>query len=362
MRSARFEHGHLVAGPGWFRARQAGRPGADDRHALSRALAGRLRPDPALGKAALDDAGVLDLFDGHCLLMGERVHEPSHGAGHTRPVNSGKLLVRSSRFSASSQSPRYTRLFLGDQVVDGAAGRHAAQQRAGVAEGDAAAHAAGGLRAQLLLRQRQVHLKIGPASARWAAGPAPLAAIFHESGWLAHMLPPVNPPPNSPTRAAALLSSERSHDCGLAAQPGAAHVLHRGQHPLVVARHHLDELRRQRIPARQHVPPACGSRSRPRGARSCAPLPLPLPAPCAPGPPCHGCCSGPQSRPPLSPASSSTYAMPPDMPAPKLRPVRPSTTTRPPVMYSQPWSPMASTTAWTPLLRTQKRSPAIPPM
>ena len=38
--------------------------------------------------------------------------------------------------------------------------------------------------------------------------------------------------------------------------------------------------------------------------------------------------------------------MPPDMPAAKLRPVGPSTTTRPPVMYSQPWSPTASTTAF----------------
>ena len=38
--------------------------------------------------------------------------------------------------------------------------------------------------------------------------------------------------------------------------------------------------------------------------------------------------------------------MPPLMPAAKLRPVGPSTTTRPPVMYSQPWSPTPSTTAW----------------
>jgi hypothetical protein len=36
------------------------------------------------------------------------------------------------------------------------------------------------------------------------------------------------------------------------------------------------------------------------------------------------------------PERSNTYAMPPLMPAAKLRPVRPSTTTRPPVMYSQP--------------------------
>jgi hypothetical protein len=48
------------------------------------------------------------------------------------------------------------------------------------------------------------------------------------------------------------------------------------------------------------------------------------------------------------------------MPAAKLRPVRPSTATVPPVMYSQPWSPVPSTTAEAPELRTQKRSPATP--
>ncbi len=35
----------------------------------------------------------------------------SHGAGHNRPVNSGKLLVACSRSNASSQSPRQTRSF-----------------------------------------------------------------------------------------------------------------------------------------------------------------------------------------------------------------------------------------------------------
>jgi hypothetical protein len=38
-------------------------------------------------------------------------HEPSHGAGHTRPVNSGKLFVLCSRSSASRHRPRYTRSF-----------------------------------------------------------------------------------------------------------------------------------------------------------------------------------------------------------------------------------------------------------
>ena len=35
----------------------------------------------------------------------------SHGAGHSRPVNSGKLLVACSRSMAADQSSRYTRSF-----------------------------------------------------------------------------------------------------------------------------------------------------------------------------------------------------------------------------------------------------------
>src|ERR1041384_4318692 len=46
--------------------------------------------------------------------------------------------------------------------------------------------------------------------------------------------------------------------------------------------------------------------------------------------------------------SSSTYATPFDMPAPKFRPTGPSTTTMPPVMYSQQWSPAPSITARAP--------------
>mmetsp|Transcript_12349 Transcript_12349/g.38058 ORF Transcript_12349/g.38058 Transcript_12349/m.38058 type:complete len:225 (-) Transcript_12349:1459-2133(-) len=39
------------------------------------------------------------------------VHAPSHGAGHTRPVNSGKLFVSSRRSSASRQRPWCTSAF-----------------------------------------------------------------------------------------------------------------------------------------------------------------------------------------------------------------------------------------------------------
>src|SRR5436305_13910557 len=40
-----------------------------------------------------------------------RTHAASHGAGQTRPVNSGKLLVDCRLWSASRQSVRYARSF-----------------------------------------------------------------------------------------------------------------------------------------------------------------------------------------------------------------------------------------------------------
>ncbi len=57
---------------------------------------------------------------------------------------------------------------------------------------------------------------------------------------------------------------------------------------------------------------------------------------------------------------SSTKAVPPDIPAPTLRPVGPRMSALPPVMYSSAWSPTPSTTAVAPELRTQKRSPTVP--
>ena len=61
----------------------------------------------------------------------------SHGAGHSRPVNSGKLLVACSRSIAPSQSSRQTRSFH--------SGMRLPERAALVAERDAAVHAAAGL-------------------------------------------------------------------------------------------------------------------------------------------------------------------------------------------------------------------------
>ena len=69
----------------------------------------------------------------------------SHGAGQTRPVNSGKLFV------ACSRSLRLAPLIAIHQVVP--VGNDVSQRAAGVAKRNAAVHAARALRLQLLRRQ-----------------------------------------------------------------------------------------------------------------------------------------------------------------------------------------------------------------
>jgi hypothetical protein len=54
---------------------------------------------------------MLDRFDAHRFGVDAQGAALSQGAGQTRPVNSGKLLVECSTSSASRQLPRYTRSF-----------------------------------------------------------------------------------------------------------------------------------------------------------------------------------------------------------------------------------------------------------
>ena len=73
----------------------------------------------------------------------------SHGAGHRRPVKSGKLLVACSCAIASLPAVAVDEVVpVGDQV---------AQRAAVVAEGHAAFHAAGALVAQLALGPRRTN-------------------------------------------------------------------------------------------------------------------------------------------------------------------------------------------------------------
>lgn len=66
---------------------------------------------------AVHEARTLSMMETSMVLMVTggslmpRTQEPSQGAGQTRPVNSGKLFVSSSRYSASFHRPWYTSAF-----------------------------------------------------------------------------------------------------------------------------------------------------------------------------------------------------------------------------------------------------------
>jgi hypothetical protein len=96
------EDGHEV--PGLVELRRAAEPGgagADDGDLLARALLGLVRADGALNAASPSSAfanawsmmlcSISLIVTGFSLMF--RTHASSHGAGQTRPVNSGKLFV-----------------------------------------------------------------------------------------------------------------------------------------------------------------------------------------------------------------------------------------------------------------------------
>jgi len=64
-----------------------------------------IQPSPK-ARSTIDTSIALIVTGG---LLIPSTHADSHGAGQTRPVNSGKLLVDSSERRAAGHRPRYTR-------------------------------------------------------------------------------------------------------------------------------------------------------------------------------------------------------------------------------------------------------------
>ena len=116
-------------------------------------------------------------------------HEPSHGAGQTRPVNSGKVVRLVQPVERLAPAAAIDEIVpLGDQVVDRAAGGHVGHQVARVAERNAAIHAARPLVSQLAVAQVLVELvPIEDAQGRIALGRR-LSRELGEAGRLAHRL------------------------------------------------------------------------------------------------------------------------------------------------------------------------------
>ena len=101
------EHRDVVAGAAeLLGGRQAGGPGSDDRDALpgpdGRGLGRRSSPRRTRGRRSGARSALI--VTGSSLIP--RTQEPSHGAGQSVPVNSGKLFVAWSRSMASRQSSR----------------------------------------------------------------------------------------------------------------------------------------------------------------------------------------------------------------------------------------------------------------
>ena len=85
-----------------IRRGQSGRARADDRDPLAGSDGRRRGPiHPSLNARSTIDSSMLLIVTGSSLIPS--THEPSHGAGHSRPVNSGKLLVACSRSIAGCQ-------------------------------------------------------------------------------------------------------------------------------------------------------------------------------------------------------------------------------------------------------------------
>ena len=88
-----------------LRGGEPGRAGADDGDALAGLGLGRLGQDPARLEATVDDRAFDRLDRDRLVDEMLSVQDASQGAGQTRPVNSGKLLVEWRLASAPRQSP-----------------------------------------------------------------------------------------------------------------------------------------------------------------------------------------------------------------------------------------------------------------
>ena len=101
------EHDDVVAGAGeLLGGGQPGRPGADDGDALA-----GLAPLGTCGVTQPSSQARSMISTSTCLIVTgsalmPSTHAASHGAGHSRPVNSGKLLVACRRSMASRQWSR----------------------------------------------------------------------------------------------------------------------------------------------------------------------------------------------------------------------------------------------------------------
>ena len=295
----------------------------------------------------------IDLMPTASLLMFS-TQAASQGAGQTRPVNSGKLLVECSTSIASFQPPRYTRSFQsGMMLLTGQPlwqnGMPQSMQRAPCC----LASASDRWPTNSLKWCRRDCGASAASNRRWNSRKPvilPMVRSFSGEGWVVSAAADTDSCRLDRAPACArgpVADGDSGRDLHrLHVGDGGLRGIHRLQHASILARHHAHEPAAHVAPVGQDLAGAerAGvakvpldqvaqqflrrTRSRWRAASPAAVDPI----------------RSIFSRSTIavlqrfakSPSLSSTYATPPDMPAAKLRPVCPSTTTVPPVMYSQP--------------------------
>ena len=153
------EDGDLVAGAIELGGRRQSRgPGADHGDRLSRARPGRFRRHPALLEAAVDDR-AFDRLDRHRRLDDSEHARALARGGADAAGEFGEVVRLVQAIEGLAPAIAIDEVVpLGDQVVDGTAGRHVGHQVAGVAKRNAAIHAARTLFAQLAGAQVLVEL------------------------------------------------------------------------------------------------------------------------------------------------------------------------------------------------------------
>src|ERR1043166_8847437 len=116
--------------------------GADDRDFLSRPRRGRLGDDPAHLEALVDDR-LLDVLDRDRLVVDAQNARPLARRGTDAPGELGEVVRLVEPLEGVMPLVAVDEVVpFGDQIVDRAARRHAAQKRPRMAERDAAIHAA----------------------------------------------------------------------------------------------------------------------------------------------------------------------------------------------------------------------------
>ena len=181
------ENGDGVAGLVQLRGgAESSRAGADHGHLFAGALSGRHGGDPAFVPAAVND-GALDAFDGDGRGVDAEHARAFARRGADAAGEFGEIVRLVQPFERLLPQAAIDEVVpFRDEVVDGTAAGHAAEERAGVAEGRAAVHAARALLAQAGLRQVQVKfLPVRNAPGRRTVR-RQFAQILNESCGFAH--------------------------------------------------------------------------------------------------------------------------------------------------------------------------------